>query len=194
MGSIYRTIHRYTMTLHTVLLCLAILGSTVVSTRDTSQCAENIERFNECAKKAYENFMKVFRQGDDGKRPDWLARKSCNYLTESVETCGNKQVGVCFTQEEIDKKKDEQLKIALEQVRTNIPAWDSNKCPAIKAHLLLLLLLLMMLLPVLHLSKSPSFPSLLLKFILSDIHEKYYLTRCIHQCVQFVALAKGRSH
>ena len=29
--------------------------------------------------------MKVFRQGDDGKRPDWLARKSCNYLTESVE-------------------------------------------------------------------------------------------------------------
>merc|ERR1712055_1111773 len=93
------------------------------------------ERFKECTNKAYENFMKVFRKGDDRKKPDWLARKSCNYLTESVETCGNKQVGVCFTQDEVDKKKDEQLKIALEQVRTNIPAWDSNKCPAIKSHL-----------------------------------------------------------
>merc|ERR1719376_109223 len=123
------------MSVHTILVCIAILGSTTVITKGSSQCTEANERFKECTNKAYENFMKVFRKGDDGKKPDWLARKSCNYLTESVETCGDKQVGVCFTQDEVDKKKDEQLKTALEQIKTNIPAWDSKKCPAMKAHL-----------------------------------------------------------
>merc|ERR1712112_48533 len=79
--------------------------------------------------------MAAYRKGDDRKKPDWMARKSCNYLTESVETCGNKLVGVCGTQDEINQEKDEQLIEALEQVKTNIPSWDSNKCPAMKAHL-----------------------------------------------------------
>merc|ERR1719209_1121675 len=64
-----------------------------------------------------------------------MARKSCNYLTEVYETCGNMLVGVCKSQEEVDKDKDEQLKEAEKQVAARVPSWDSEKCPPMKAHL-----------------------------------------------------------
>ena len=50
----------------------------------------------------------------------------------NCKTCGNKLVGVCHSQEEVNKMKDEQLKDSLEQVKANIPNWDSDKCPAMK--------------------------------------------------------------
>ena len=34
--------------------------------------------------RAYEDYKKAFHAGDDG-RPDWMARKSCNYMTAAVE-------------------------------------------------------------------------------------------------------------
>ena len=34
--------------------------------------------------RAYEDYKKAFQAGDDG-RPDWMARKSCNYMTAAVE-------------------------------------------------------------------------------------------------------------
>ena len=33
---------------------------------------------------AYGDFQRAFAAGSDG-RPDWLARKSCNYITAAVE-------------------------------------------------------------------------------------------------------------
>merc|ERR1719370_1974112 len=90
--------------------------------------------FDVCTKQAYQNYQNAFMKGDDGTKPDWMARKSCTYLTESVETCGNKLVGVCQSQEEVNKEKDEQLKTALVQIRQKVPNWDSDKCPAMKAH------------------------------------------------------------
>ena len=48
------------------------------------------------------------------------------------KTCMNKLVGVCHSQEEVDKMKDDQLKDSLKQVKANIPNWDSAKCPAMK--------------------------------------------------------------
>ena len=33
---------------------------------------------------AYEDYKAAFQAGDDG-RPDWMARKACNYMTGAVE-------------------------------------------------------------------------------------------------------------
>ena len=34
--------------------------------------------------RAYWAYQKAFDAGDDG-RPDWMARKSCNYMTAAVD-------------------------------------------------------------------------------------------------------------
>ena len=34
--------------------------------------------------RAHEQFINAVQAGDDG-RPDWIARKSCNYMTSAVE-------------------------------------------------------------------------------------------------------------
>jgi len=122
----------------TILVCiigmiLSTMGGTRY-TRDTQECTEATADMEVCTKQAYDNYKKAFEKGDDKQKPDWLARKSCTYLTESVETCGNKLVGVCQSQEEVNKEKDEQLKTALVQIRQKVPNWDSDKCPAMKAH------------------------------------------------------------
>ena len=104
-------------------------------------------------------------------------------MHDIVQTCGNKLVGVCGTQDKINEEKDEQLIEALEQVKTNIPSWDSNKCPAMKydkywsfvepnLHYhytgLTWTALLLRLLLVLHLLEFPSYLSLLLHYLLSS--------------------------
>ena len=66
--------------------------------------------------------------------------KSCISLTNPkndckfcfFQTCLNKLVGVCHSQDEVNKIKDEQLEDSLKHVKANIPNWDSDKCPAMK--------------------------------------------------------------
>merc|ERR1712243_453797 len=43
--------------------------------------------------------------------------------------------GECMTEEEVNEMKDHQLKGILEQLSATINEWDSQKCPAMKAHL-----------------------------------------------------------
>jgi len=44
-----------------------------------------------CNNKAYEDYKKAYAAGDDG-RPDWMARKSCNYVTATIErSCGENE-------------------------------------------------------------------------------------------------------
>jgi len=120
-----------------IVYLLGIIAGTMGGTRftrETQECTQAKVDFEVCTKQAYEEYKAAFEKGDDRKKPDWLARKSCNYLTQSVETCGNKLVGVCKSEEEVTKEKDEQLKHALVKVKQNIPTWDSNKCPAMKEH------------------------------------------------------------
>jgi len=122
----------------TILLCiLGMIVSTMGGTRytrNTEECTEARADFDVCAKQAYDNYRNAIAVGNDGTKPDWMARKCCTYLTESVHTCGDKLVGVCGSQEEINKEKDEQLKEALVQIRKHVPTWDSDKCPTMKAH------------------------------------------------------------
>merc|ERR1712126_141818 len=114
-----------------IIFLLSFLGATKAATED---CEKVKAEFDECAKDAYEDYKKAFQAGNDG-RPDWMARKSCNYMTAAVEECGDKLVGECDTCEEVTNMKDEQLKKVLKNVKSSVKEWDSNKCPATKAHM-----------------------------------------------------------
>merc|ERR1712215_90732 len=118
-------------TLPLLIFLLSFLGAVKASTED---CDKVKAEFDECAKEAYEDYKKAFQAGNDG-RPDWVARKSCNYMTEAVEGCGDKLVGECNTCEEVTAMKDEQLKNVLKNVKSSVKEWDTNKCPATKAHM-----------------------------------------------------------
>jgi len=98
-----------------------------------ADCTKVKADFNKCNRKAYDNYKNAYSAGDDGK-PDWLARKSCNYIVEAIEDCGNNMIGECETKEAVTAMKDEQIKSILAQLKTSISAWDSDKCPAVKAH------------------------------------------------------------
>merc|ERR1719357_1218372 len=78
--------------------------------------------------------MTAFAAGDDG-RPDWMARKACNYITATIEDCTNQLVGDCATEEEVNDMKDGQMEGLLKQLSETIQEWDSEKCPAIKAYM-----------------------------------------------------------
>merc|ERR1711872_888854 len=95
-------------------------------------CKTKTAEFEACKKQAYATFQEAIARGND-KRPDWMARKSCNYITDSIDKCGNILVG-CQTQAEEDQEKDKQLKDSLAQVKEYLREWDSTKCPAVKAH------------------------------------------------------------
>merc|ERR1712025_1037193 len=97
-------------------------------------CDDKTEELEACRLGAYEEYKEAFAAGDDG-RPDWLARKSCNYMTKTIEECSEGMVGECMTEEEVNEMKDHQLKGILEQLSATINEWDTQKCPAMKAHL-----------------------------------------------------------
>merc|ERR1719312_1064376 len=81
------------------------------------------------------NTLRVERDACDDGRPDWLARKACNYMTKTIEECSEGMVGECMTEEEVNEMKDHQLKGILEKLSATIHEWDTQKCPAMKAHL-----------------------------------------------------------
>jgi len=113
-----------------MLVCMGILASTMGGTRytrDTRECTQAKTEFDGCTHLAYENYRRAHSKGNEEKKHDWLARNACNFLTESVEICGNMLVGVCNDQT-IKKEKDEQLSGVLTQVKKKIPNWDSEKC------------------------------------------------------------------
>merc|ERR1719228_2437162 len=115
----------------TILLVTVGLISGVIGDGE-EECKKKKADFEACKKQAYATYKEAIARGND-RRPDWMARKSCNYITDSIDKCGNILVG-CQTQAEVDQEKDKQLKDSLAQVKEHVPAWDSTKCPAVKAH------------------------------------------------------------
>merc|ERR1712212_1106398 len=97
-------------------------------------CEDKQEEVQNCQNSAYEEYKTAMAAGEDG-RPDWMARKSCNYITATIEECTNQLVGDCATEEEVNDMKDGQLEGLLEQLSDTIKEWDSEKCPAIKAYM-----------------------------------------------------------
>merc|ERR1711892_1576352 len=141
MGSILPAVNRLLSDIMMRLCLLALVALSVFS--DSSEgSAIRVERdaceavhaeFDTCNANAYEEYKEKFTAGDDG-RPDWMARKSCNYMTASVEDCGNAMIGDCFTEEEVNEMKDGQFEGILGQLKMSIEEWDSDKCPAVKAY------------------------------------------------------------
>merc|ERR1712013_57485 len=117
-----------------VLSTLTTNSSANILRVERDACDDENETWEACRLGAYEEYKEAFAAGDDG-RPDWLARKSCNYMTKTIEECSEGMVGECMTEEEVNEMKDHQLKGILEQLSATINEWDSQKCPAMKAHL-----------------------------------------------------------
>jgi len=123
-----------------LLLCvLASLGaaiteaSTLRTERQAEDCEEATTGFDECTNAAYDEYKAAYEAGDDGK-PDWMARKACNYMTAAVEECGDELVGECYSEEDVIAMKDHQLKNVLEVLEKSVEEWDTEKCPAVMAH------------------------------------------------------------
>merc|ERR1711970_689651 len=93
------------------------------------ECEQTKNDFMICSKQAHKDFIAAVTAGDDG-RPDWMARKSCNYLTDAVTQCGDHLVGQCYTMDQVDTMKNNQLSLIISQLETTVTGWDSAKCPA----------------------------------------------------------------
>jgi len=116
-----------------LVLVLAVLGLVVEGARvRRDDCAEVMKKFTDCTKQAYAEYDVEYKKGPDGRK-DWFARKSCNYMTASVDTCGD-QLLACETQEEVNIRKDRQIKSILTQLEAQVDTWDSTKCPVVVAY------------------------------------------------------------
>jgi len=117
-----------------LLVFLPLLALVTLSAADCNQVKRD---FNQCTKDAHKTYcdaMKKEKEGD-GKE-HFRARKTCNYLTDAVETCGNKlRENDCNSEEEVNKLKDEQISRIMTHINTSVKDFDSSKCPAVKASL-----------------------------------------------------------
>merc|ERR1711942_331117 len=129
--------------MYTILVCvLGILGTTIGGaryTRDTEaeSCnqEELLEEVEKCASSAYTTYTSAWAKGDDGTKADFYARKSCTYITETVEVCGGEILKDCMEEELLTSYMDEQYKNTLGNVLDNVENWDSDKCPVVKRHI-----------------------------------------------------------
>jgi len=112
---------------------ISLIITNVLHCAEADKCSEATKAYNECSEKAYTTYKKALKKGNDG-RPNFEARKSCNYMTEAVENCGDQFNSVCKSEAEVTAEKDTQLARVLKQVKASVEDWDSEKCPAIKAH------------------------------------------------------------
>jgi len=113
-----------------LVLVLAVLSFVVEGARvRRDDCAEVMVQFDQCTNQAYTNYQTEYKKGDDNK-PDWFARKSCNYLTEAVDTCGNKLLA-CKPEADVNIQKNRQLNNILTQLEDQVTTWDSTKCPVV---------------------------------------------------------------
>jgi len=114
---------------------LFLLPLLVVVRSEGNVCADVHKENNECQIQAHQTYVTAMKLGDDG-RPDWRARKTCNYLTEAIEVCGNvlTEHG-CNTEEAVTTMKDTQFGKLLKDIGRIVADFDSCKCPAAKAHI-----------------------------------------------------------
>merc|ERR1711971_297577 len=111
-----------------VVLVLFLL--LITANADVERCQEVLAQFNRCTEEAHMTYAAAVNKGNDG-RPDFHARKACNYAEDAIQGCGNQLPGECFTQEQVDEKKDAEIAQILKSLESQIPNWDTSKCPAV---------------------------------------------------------------
>jgi len=99
-----------------------------------ARCKKIRLEFQACAKKAHQDYAAAMAAGDDG-REAFSARKACNYITASVDECGNLLLGECNTPEKVQELKDSQIENFEKRLSEKDELWESEKCPAVKAYL-----------------------------------------------------------
>jgi len=107
-------------------------GNSIRIQRDA--CDQLQEEVHICTYNAYQDYQSDMMAGEDG-RPDWFARKACNYITATIGDCYGKLIGDCATEEEVNELRDEAIPGVLQQLSENNAEWDSEKCPIVKSHL-----------------------------------------------------------
>merc|ERR1711872_372260 len=129
------------MTVRLIVSCALISGSWAfpgsefLSRVKRDDCRAIQTAHGECTQKAYADYQAEWAAGDDG-RPDWVARKTCNYLTSAIDVCGNGLLeGGCMTPERLAKHKDNQMAKSLERVKSSVDYWDSSKCPPVRTYM-----------------------------------------------------------
>jgi len=110
--------------------------------RDTEDCEGvtkqgvfRVYRVTECISNTIEAFNAVIETPDE--KPDYEERKTCNFLT-SLMDCGQ-HLRKCYTEDLVQRKLDAMMKTSLDDLLAEVVhgeeyAWDSDKCPIVKAY------------------------------------------------------------
>jgi len=104
----------------------------IIAKGSDSECNQVRTEFNQCRKKASTDYVNSMRDGWDG-RPDWEARKFCNFHTANLLDCPKILHGRCYTEDQIIKMNF--WDIIDESSVVDIQNWDTGKCPAVKKQL-----------------------------------------------------------
>jgi len=105
-----------------------------VNTSNNDVCDQDKQKTIECNKKAMREFMSsLLFVGYDG-RPNYKERKLCNFVTGTIN-CNHMLLGHCYTESDIARISFYDLHD--EAFARDYPAWDTEKCPAVKEHLAL---------------------------------------------------------
>jgi len=91
------------------------------------------KEFKDCALNAHKDYRKAIVAGDDG-RPDYVERKTCNYVTAAIEDC-SAFLYDCYSVDHVEQLKNNQLELILNKLNKQVKNWDSKKCPPFKAYL-----------------------------------------------------------
>jgi len=98
-------------------------------------CSEADKEFTQCHAEAYNTYQTQLSRGGDG-RPDFLERKTCNWITETFQTCHDNIVATrCKTHYDLNAMVDGGLHSILTNLAATQPDWDSSLCPTASAHL-----------------------------------------------------------
>merc|ERR1711942_188265 len=97
-------------------------------------CERTHQEYEDCRMSAYGVYQSAMIARPDD-RPDWRARKTCNYITTAIEDCANKMIGECYTEEEVNDIIDQEIPQMMQQLSTSVKEWNSELCPVIEDHL-----------------------------------------------------------
>merc|ERR1719341_1941679 len=79
------------------------------------------------------------KKGEDGEPVQFREDKTCSYLEDSVETCGNNinklMKNDCNTSEMVTKMKESQIRKVLETIGSKLADFDSCECHAVSGDL-----------------------------------------------------------
>merc|ERR1712179_340218 len=103
-------------------------GSSLRLQRDVCQ------QYEDCKMNAYAVYQSAMTSKPDD-RPDWRARKTCTYMTTTIQDCATQQIGECYTEEEVAILIDEEIPKIMAQLSTTIKEWNSDLCPVVEDYL-----------------------------------------------------------